>query len=281
MISEELTRQIRGITFFCGSLALGFGLLLGGTTARADVIDISSYFNQDTIINASGDDTAEGYRGPEGKYEYFATESGSATITGGDGTNGDGTDIPNNGQLSFNSASYTHNFELKNLTNTDGTDNTILLESGDNITLNIPDAAYDELAMLYAGVGFDGTNTNNGTVTVNYTTGLADQFTWDLADWSGLNVDAGAQVALGLGVDFYRGSSSAIISTTHGRLYGQVFDVDLSRMIASVDFAVGNCADDDVDFGIYSLSGEIPEPSTLVLLAVGGLGLLLWLWRRR
>ncbi len=258
------------ITILASALVLS---LLVPSSTLGESIDIGSYFNRDTIINASGDNTSEGYRmGTHG--EYFATENGSSTVSGGDNVNGDGTDIPNNGLVSFNSTKYSYTFVMKNLTNTDGTDNTILLGQYSApqavVTVDISDVSYDELAVLYAGVAV---NEPDGKVTVSYSTGNDDVFTWDLADWGGGNVGNGAQAILGPGVDFARMTAwpHKIIDTSQGQIYAQVFGVDFSRTISSITFDTGA---NTGDIGIYALNGAVPEPTSIGLL-VFSLGFLL------
>lgn len=252
--------------------ALVLSLLVPSSTL-GDSIDISSYFNRDTIINASGDNTSEGYR-MSTHGEYFATENGSVSVAGGDGVNGDGSDIPNDGLVSFSSSKYSYTFEMKNLTNTDGTDNTILLGQYSApqtvITVDISDAIYDEMAVMYTGIA---AATGDGTITVSYTSGADDVFTWDLADWSGGGMGADAQVVLGPGVDLARMTAwpHKIIDIAAGRIYAQVLDVDSSRTVSNITFDTGS---NTGDVGVYALNGAVPEPTSIGLLAFG-LGFLL------
>jgi len=228
---------------------------------NANPIDILNAFNQDTIINEPSDDTTQGYRPESGYYEYFCTERGSISLPGiGDNMDGDGSDIPNDGNILFRN----HIFQFGPLTG--DALNTIVLDTDENTTifpsemeLDIPDDYYTEIAILFSGVGVK--NTQNGIFTVYYTNGEPDEFLWDLVDWGQHTYDGlGAEPAVGdllreniVGVDFYRGRDGQIIDNNGGVLWAQTFPVDPLRIVEAVKFDLDEQSDYG-DIGVYALS---------------------------
>ena len=165
------------------SIVIGTVLLLTSNQLAA-AIDISSYFNWDTIINDQSETsmTFDGYRF-ETNNEYFVTEAGSASITGGDGIDGDGSDIPNDGVVSWG----VHSFQMGTLTGIGF--NTILMDNDsvsplhqNSVTIDIANSSYGQLAVLHSSVAL-GTQ-ENGMVTINYTEGDPDIVEWDNGDWN-------------------------------------------------------------------------------------------------
>ena len=215
-------------------------------------VDISAYFNQDTIINASEDDASQGYRSSTHN-EYFTTEAGSVSIAGGDGIDGDGSDIPNNGQIS----SGLVDFNLGPLAGSEA--NTILMDNDSasshpsSIELDITDASFGYMSVLYTGIAVaDG---QDGQFTVVYTDSSQATYDWDLGDWNTTGEDGLRESVLGPGLDFYRNNNSAIINTADGNLFSQYFDLDDNKTVDKVLFSLDTDVSSGADIGIYALTG--------------------------
>ena len=235
--------------------------LLAGATVYADTfssVDISAYFNADTIAIDTSDSAGDGFRGSVN--EKFLVADRFPT---------DRTLDPPYFQL----GPYDGN-------------NTVRLGLNDSVTIDLEDAMIDELDLLHTAVGFnttsEGQNETNGKLTLFYTDSSSEELVWDVADNDGNNSQGLSESAL-TGLTLYIFSNGS--SQSGRRLWHQVFDVDETKTLDRIELSTAGVVDGggtDANFGIYGLSAKIatvPEPSTLAMALLGLVGLMAG-WRR-
>jgi len=224
-------------------------------------LDIRGSFNADTIATSTSDSSGTGYRGTLNEKFLVGSQFPADGLLIPEASGGSGP--------VFEFGPY------------DG-DNTVRMDSGGSVSIDVENGTYSEISVLHSAVGFN-TNygTQNGTITLHYADGTSEVVMWDVADNDGNNGDGLSDDAL-TGLTLYRFGGSGG-SWGNRQLWYQTLTVDRNKWLDSIDFSVSGVTDGDADFGIYAVSGlaAVPEPGAGLLLAIGLIGLAAGCRRRR
>lgn len=176
------------------------------------------------------------------------------TALGGDGEDGDGSDIPNNGRLRVGEWRFQFGPLTADLPNTIMLDDTPCSRPPRQVTLDVRPAHYAQLAVLYTGVAV--TNAKPGRITVTYATGETEVLDpWEIYDWVAPQPDRGNVVIRGC--DWWRSDRGFVTGDDRVCLYAQSFDVDPTRRINRVQFSVEGIGTTG-DVGVFAFSGRVP-----------------------
>ncbi|QDU57512.1 PEP-CTERM sorting domain-containing protein [Aeoliella mucimassa] len=264
-----MTRNLSAM-FLSMASALFFSAISGSTATGATIPVSVSGFNADVVVEATAtpdfDDDASGFDVPNNWALY---ESGLAG--GSAGLPAGGSFVSDTYGTSFQMADYSEN-------------NALLLTSTfpvGQLMLDTPEA-YTSIHVL-AGSTNSGTM---GSMVVMYTDGSAMVSDYGAPDWfnrTGGITGAGNEydyALQGIGrVQAVAGSSSFDDPAGNPDLFETIVPVDPSKEIASMWFVRSGPANAGTATGIFAISGEtvdqnnIPEPSSIVLLGLGGLAL--------
>ena len=176
-------------------------------------------------------------------------------VKAGDGKDGDGTDIPNDGRLCVGG----WEFQFGPLTG--ASLNAILLDDTPGsrppvkATVAIAPARFVQVAVLYTGVAVTGVRA--GRITITYDTGDPENLdSWEIRDWVGQAPDR-CTVAL-RGCDWWRSDRGFVTGDDRVCLFAQVFDVDRTRLIESIQFNVEGIGTGG-DVGVFAVSGRLAD----------------------
>ena len=169
-------------------------------------------------------------------------------------------------------------------------DNTVLLDLGDSVTLDVTDGSYDAVSVLFSAVGLNAGSDTNGTATLHYGDGSSETVTWDLVNNDGNRNEGGAEVAVSkLNLKQF----SSALTAANRILASQIFETDDSKTLTSItldtdglvdpgwtytdsELGTGQAGVGDAQVGVYAVSvgtqlAAVPEPAALGLLLLGGL----------
>ncbi len=169
-------------------------------------------------------------------------------------------------------------------------DNTVLLDLGDSVTLDVADGSYDAVSVLFSAVGLNTGSDTNGTATLNYGDGSSETVTWDLVNNDGNRNEGGSEVAVS---KLQLKQFSSDLTATNRILSSQIIETDDSKTLVSItldtddlvdpgwtytdtELGTGQAGVGDAQIGIYAVSvgtqiGAVPEPAAGALLLLGGL----------
>ena len=247
-----------------------FGLFaLNGDDSPPQIVppgamDLGAAFNGDTIATDANDGAGVGFRSANEKFNAanFPTEP-TRLLIAPDGTG-------------FQFGPY-------------NADNTVLLTLlgglreetlGSNARVDLANGRYTEISFLHSGLGLNpADNTTNGLVTVNYTDGSSETFTWDVTDHTGL-VDGDSVVALaGIGVADFDVLPAALPTSGASRIYQQTIEADDDKIVDAITFDTTGVIDGggvDAEFAVYAvtvtgdvLTGEHGPYSGLIGIGLG------------
>lgn len=236
------------------SLSLG----LTGLPVYAGTFDISGSFNTDTLaLNPVAEAVGGGYRGQTEAFRNFPV-SGTLSTGTADFSVGPFDDVSAAVQL-----------------------NTVLLDHGASVNIPLVGAdqqMYSQISVLFSAVGYNPSDTNNGSATIHFNDASSQTFIWDVADSDG-NDQQGLSTPVINTLILQRNSNLNLASGR--RAYQQDFLLDpgnVGKVVESITFDAsgfndsGNAAG-DADFGIYSLYGlegtppppQVPTNSAILL----------------
>jgi len=173
---------------------------------------------------------------------------------GGDGKNGDGSDIPDNGKLCLGSWNFQFGPLTGDLPNTIMLDDTPGSKPPNQVTIVLPPSHYTSLAILYTGVAVSGAQC--GRIAVDYGTGELEPLDcWEICDWVDPRPNRSKVVLQGC--DWWRCDCGFVTGDERVSFYGQCFQVDPARPIRRVQCSVEGMGTNG-DVGIFALSGCAP-----------------------
>jgi hypothetical protein len=236
--------------------------LLVPSLARAAAIPVSlSGFNQDVVVEVGA---------PSG-----ASVVGSITATMDSGTAKTGGTWY---QTGYNTAAPTTGLPTGVVTASATGNGTFQLQSGTGSNaLLLNDATPTGTLTLLLAAGytqllvFDATGNGNGTInyTINHAGGATEVGQFTSGDWFG-NTPV-ARTAAGRVNDVATGALDAV-NSDNPRLYEHTINVNNPAAVQSISF---NRATGGGNTAIMAVSGTpVPEPTSLALVALGGIGLL-------
>lgn len=178
----------------------------------------------------------------------------------GDGKDGDGSDIPNDGRLCKGELTFQFGPLTGKLANTIMLDDTPGSQPPAKVRVAIAPAKYGQLCVLFTGVAVGAARP--GKMTVTYATGKPDVLgPWELCDWVVPQTNRSKVVLQGC--DWWRSDRGFVAGDARVSLYAQTFDVDALRTLQAVEFSVEGVGTGG-DVGVFALSGRPPGPGATV-----------------
>jgi len=251
--------SVRGVALLVVAMSLSSAAINSARGASLTPIATSGY-SSDLVAevgaasSSSGTTTSIG-----GPWVFYETGAGTTSVPG----------LPVSGSFtSTYNANTTFQFQPYDGSNTPDVPSDNILPMSGTLTLNTP-AAYSELAFLTVNV--DG---SSYTATLNFSN-AASLTTPSYSDPDWTNSDANN--ALGVGLSARGGALETDYHTAYLREWDYTLPSGYSNaLLTSIDFSGAN------EF-VFAVSGAapVPEPASLVLCALGAVGLLSAVRRRR